>query len=487
VKKRFFARFLLTDFFKGDIILIAMNTSVNFKKNEMDLTSGNLLKKLIIYSAPLILSGVLQLFYNAADLIVCGVFGSDHSTAAISCTNSLINLTVNLFLGLSVGANVLMARAYGAGDKEKGQRIVYTSMIYAVIFGVAIGVFGFFTSGYFLNLMGAGEVLELSSEYLKIYFCGLPFSMIYNFGSAIMRATGDTKRPFIFLTAAGIINIGLNLLFVIAFHLDVAGVAIATVISQFISAALVVIGMLKNDGFYHFKLREIKFYKREGGEIIRVGLPAGVQGCIFSLSNVIIQSSINSLGTNVMDGNGAASSLEGFIYTAMNSVAQANVAFVSANYGARKKENIKKCVAYSATLIFLLNLIIGGIILLLRKPLISLYVSGEEAITAAEQRLFIISVTYFICGFMDLLAQSIRGIGYSLLPMIVTLVGVCGFRITWIYTAFQTDALHNIVGVAVSYPISWLITVLIHLIVFIVLYRRIDFTKKDKQNTATAE
>lgn len=444
----------------------------------MDMTGGNLLKKLIIYSAPLILSGMLQLFYNAADLIVCGLFGSEHSTAAISCTNSLINLTVNLFLGLSVGANVLMARSFGAGDKDKGQRIVYTSMIYAVIFGVAIGVFGFFTSGYFLKLMGAGEVLELSTSYLKIYFLGLPFSMIYNFGSAIMRATGDTKRPFIFLTAAGIINIGLNLLFVIVFNLDVRGVAIATVISQFVSAALVVIGMLKNDGFYRFKLREISFYKKEGGEIIRVGLPAGIQGCIFSLSNVIIQSSVNSLGTNVMDGNGAASSLEGFIYTAMNSVAQANVAFVSANYGAKKKKNIKKCVIYSACLIFLLDLIIGGIILLLRKPLIGLYVSGEEATKAAVQRLFIISTTYFICGFMDLLAQSIRGIGYSLLPTIVTLVGVCGFRITWIYTAFKSEVFHSIVGIALSYPISWLITALIHLAVFIVLYRKISFDNK---------
>jgi len=455
--------------------------NANARKNEMDMTSGNLFKKLALYSAPLILSGMLQLFYNAADLIVCGLFGSEHSTAAISCTNSLINLIVNLFLGLSVGANVLMARAFGAGDKEKGQKIVYTSMIYSVIFGVIIGAFGFFTSRYFLELMGAGEVLDLSSSYLKIYFLGLPFSMIYNFGSAIMRATGDTKRPFIFLTIAGIVNIGLNLLFVIAFKLDVKGVAIATVISQFISAFLVVAGMLTNDGFYHFKPREIRFYKKEGGEIIRVGLPAGMQGCIFSLSNVIIQSSINSLGTNVMDGNGAASSLEGFIYTAMNSVAQANVAFVSANYGAKKKGNIKKCVIYSAMLIFLMNLIIGGIILLLRKPLIGLYVSGEEATTAAEQRLFIISTTYFICGFMDLFAQSIRGIGYSLLPMIVTLVGVCGFRITWIYTAFRSEALHSIVGVALSYPISWLITVAIHLTVFIILYRKIHFDGNAEQ------
>jgi len=459
-----------------------MLSKANVRKNEMNMTEGNLLKKLIFYSAPLILSGMLQLFYNAADLIVCGLFGSEHSTAAISCTNPLINLIINLFLGLSVGANVLMARAFGAEDKEKGQKIVYTSMIYAIIFGIAIGVFGFFTSRYFLELMGAGEVLELSATYLEIYFLGLPFSMIYNFGSAIMRATGDTKRPFIFLTAAGIINIGLNLLFVIAFDMDVAGVALATVISQFISALLVVIGMLKNNGFYRFKIKEIRFYKTEGLEIIKVGLPAGIQGCIFSLSNVIIQSSINSLGTNVMDGNGAASSLEGFIYTAMNSVAQANVAFVSANYGARKKKNIKKCVMYSAALIFLMNLLIGGFILLLRRPLIGLYVSGEEAIAAAEQRLFIISCTYFICGFMDLLAQSIRGIGYSLLPTIVTLIGVCGFRITWIYTAFRTEAMHNIIGVSASYPISWLVTVIIHLIVFIVLYNKINFGESGETN-----
>jgi len=444
-------------------------------KNEMDMTGEGLFKKIIIYSLPLVFSGILQLLYNAADLIVCGLFGSDHSTAAISCTTALINLIINLFLGLSVGANVLMARSFGAGDKEKGQKIVYTSMVYSVIFGVIIGAFGFFMSRTFLILMDTDEVLDLSSAYLKIYFLGLPFSMIYNFGAAIMRATGDTKRPFIFLSISGVINVLLNLLFVIKFKLDVPGVAIATVISQFVSALLVVIGMCRNNGFYRFKFKEIRLYKKEGLEILRIGLPAGLQGCIFSFSNVIIQSSVNSLGTNIMDGNGASSSLEGFIYTAMNSVAQTSVAFVSANYGAKNKKNIKKSIFYCAILIVLMNFIVGGLILLFNKPLIELYVSHEEAIKAAEDRLFIIATTYFLCGFMDLMAYSLRGIGYSLLPAIVSLVGACGSRILWIFTVFKLPAMHNIQGLALSYPISWLITVAVHLICFIVLFKKVQF------------
>lgn len=451
------------------------------RRNEMDMTSGNLFKKIIIFSIPLIFSGILQLLYNAADLIVCGQFGSEHSTAAISSTNSLINLYVNLFLGLSVGANVLMARCFGSGNKEKGQKVVYTAMVFSLIVGVVIGLFGFFTARYFLELMGTtSDVIDLSTQYLQIYFLGLPFSMIYNFGASIFRATGDTKRPFIYLSLSGLFNVLFNLLFVIVFKMDVPGVALATIIAQAISAVLILIALFRNKGFFEFKLKDIRIYKTEALEIARIGLPAGLQGAIFSLSNVLIQSSVNSLGTNVVDGNGASGSLEGFIYTAMNSVAQACVAFVSANFGAKKKDNIKKCIMYSAILVVCMNFIVGGIVLSLKTQLLGLYVHTDEAINAGVSRIMVIALTYFLCGLMDTFAYSLRGIGYSITPMIISLCGACGLRLLWIFFVFPLDNFHSIQGLAMSYPISWIITASIHLAMFIILYKRIKF--KDENN-----
>ena len=450
------------------------------KSNEMNMTSGNLFKKLVVFSIPLILSGILQLLYNAADLIVCGQFGSEHSTAAISSTNSLTNLIVNFFLGLSVGANVLMARCFGQGNKEKGQRVVYTAMSFSVIFGVLIGLFGFFTCGTFLELMGTtSDVIDLSTQYMQIYFLGLPFTMIYNFGASILRATGDTKRPFIFLTLAGIFNVVLNLIFVIVFNMDVPGVALATIIAQGISAILIVICLLRNKGFFEFKLKKLKIYKEETLEMIRIGLPAGLQSAIFSISNVLIQSSVNSLGTNVVDGNGASGSLEGFIYTAMNSVAQACVAFVSANYGAKNKKNIKKCVLYSAILVVCMNFIVGGIVLLLNKQLLGMYVHSDAALEAGKQRIIIITLTYFLCGLMDTFAYALRGIGYSVVPMVISLCGACGFRIIWIFTVFPLDKFHNIGGLAMSYPISWVMTASVQLLLFVILYKKLNLNKEE--------
>lgn len=443
-------------------------------KKNVSMTEGNLFKNIIIYSIPIILSGVLQLLYNACDLIVCRMYGPEHSTAAISSTNSLINLIVNLFLGLSVGANVLMSRCVGMKDQEKGQRVVYTSMIFSIISGIVVGIFGFFTARIFLELMGTtSDVIDMSTSYLKVYMLGLPFSMVYNYGAALFRATGDSRRPFIFLSTAGILNIILNLIFVIVFKMGVPGVAWATIISQGLSALLIIIALIKSKGFFEFKIKEIKFYKKEAIEIVRIGLPAGLQGAIFSFSNVLIQSSINSLGTNVVDGSGASSSLEGFIYTAMNSVAQACVSFVAANYGAKNRNNIKKSIIYSLLLVLIMNFIVGGTILIFKDSLLGLYVTTNEAIEAGSIRLLIIALTYFLCGFMDTMAFALRGIGYSFVPMIVSLIGSCVLRIIWIYTFFQLEPLHNIGGLVMSYPISWLITVSVHTIMFIVLFRRI--------------
>ena len=444
------------------------------KKSRM--TEGNIFKNLLLYSLPIILSGILQLLYNAADLIVCGQFGSPHSTGAISSTNSLINLIVQLFMGLSVGANVLMARCYGAKDQEKGQRVVYTSIIFSIVTGLILTIVGTTLSRTFLEWMGSPEdIIDLSTEYLFIYFLGLPFSMIYNFGAALFRAVGDTKRPFVFLALSGLLNVGLNLLFVIVFNMDVAGVALATIISQGASAIMIMVSLCSSNDFFHFKFRELRFYKREGLEIIRIGIPAGIQSTIFSLSNVLIQSSVNSLGTAVIDGNGASSSLEGFVYVSMNSVAQASVAFVSANYGAGKKKNIKATVLCSLALVVMMNAITAFVILLFHQPLLGLYIKDETAIEEGTRRLFIISLSYFLCGFMDVGAFSLRGIGYSIIPSIISLIGACLLRIVWIYTLWNNvEYFHDLSGLVISYPISWILTSTVHFTLFTILYRKLN-------------
>ena len=449
-----------------------MKVITNEKDN--DLISGNLFIKIIKVALPLMLSGILQLFYNAADLIVCGQFGSDKSVGAISSTNSLINLVIGLFMGLSVGASVLMSRTYGAKDKDKAYRITHTAILLSVIIGVILGAFGMIFNRSILVLMKSpNDVIDLSSQYLFIYFIGLPFSMIYNFGSALLRSVGDTKRPFYYLAFAGIINVLLNLLLVIVFKFDVAGVAIATIVSQCISAILVVKNLIKSDGYCMLRLNELKIYPEEVKEIIKIGLPAGFQSILFSLSNVLIQSSINSLGSAVMNGSGAAQSLEGFGYVTMNSIAQTCVTFVGANYGANKKENIDKTIKYSSFLIVIIGLIVGAILMIFSRQLLSLYVNNPLDINYGHERMKIIVLTYFLCGLMDAYALSIRALGYSLLPTIVSLLGVCGMRVLWVYTIFRIPAYHTIQSLAISYPISWLITGLIQFIILLIVKRKV--------------
>lgn len=441
---------------------------------DKNLMSGNLFINIIKVALPLMLSGILQLFYNAADLIVCGQFGSDKSVGAISSTNSLINLIIGLFMGLSVGASVLMSRTYGAQDKEKAYRITHTAILLSIVIGVILGIFGMIFNRYFLIMMKSPtDVIDLSSQYLFIYFMGLPFSMIYNFGSALLRSIGETKKPFYYLAFAGIINVLLNLFLVIVLKLDVAGVAIATIVSQGISAILVINNLVKSNGYCMLNLKELKIYNLEMKEIIKIGLPAGFQSILFSLSNVLIQSSINSLGASVMNGSGAAQSLEGFGYVTMNSVAQTCVTFVGASYGANNKENINKSLKYSSFLIITIGLFVGLILMIFSRPLLSLYVSDPLDINYGYERMKIIVLTYFLCGLMDAYALSIRALGYSILPTIVSLLGVCGMRVLWVYTIFKIPAYHTIQSLAISYPISWLITGLIQFIILLIVKRKV--------------
>ena len=402
---------------------------------EMDMCSGPLPGKILRFAIPLMLSSILQLLFNAADVIVVGRFAGSTSLAAVGSTGALINLLTNVFLGLSIGTNVLVARYFGARQEKNIQETIHTSMMLALIGGGILVVLGLLLARPLLELMGTPEdVLDKAALYMRIIFVGCPAMMIYNFGSAVLRAVGDTKRPLYYLTVAGILNIVLNLFFVIVFHMDVAGVALATIISQAVSAVCIVVCMAKNKGFFRLSFKQLRFYGKEAGEIVRIGLPAGVQSAIFSLSNVLIQSSVNSLGTVTMDGNGASSSIEGFVYAAMNSVAQACLAFVSANFAVGNWRNIKKVALYTTLLVLIFGLSGGILVAVFGRQLLAIYVGNPDAIQVGYSRLILISLTYFTCGLMDVFAYSLRGMGYSLTPTIVSLCGVCGVRIIWIYT-----------------------------------------------------
>lgn len=462
------------------------------KNSTIDMTSNKgMVKNLIKFVAPLMLSGILQLLFTASDLIVCRYFGSEHSVGAIQSTNALINLIVNLFMGLSIGANILMSRCYGANDKERGQKVAYTAIILSVILGVFIGIFGACFSRYFLKWMGTNpEVIDLSTQYLTIYFIGVPFNMIYNYCAALLRAIGDTQKPFYFLTASGIFNVALNLLLVIVFQMDVAGVAIATAAAQLVAAVVVFVYIyFKKNNFFTFRFKQMRLYKKEALEITRLGLPAGIQGSLFSISNVMIQTSVNELsldvGAALIDGNGASSSLEGFVYTAMNSCAQGIVTFGSANYGAKNKENIKRVILRTMMLVMICWFVPSVFLLIFRRQLLGIYVSTDVAVNYGMERIIITIGLYFLCGIMECLAYSLRAIGYSVLPTVISTCGICGFRLLWIFTIFRVEYFHNLTWLIISYPISWILTALLHFIFLAIRYKRLKFTENKPLETNT--
>lgn len=445
------------------------------KKFEIDMCNGNLFIKIIIFSLPLMLMGILQLLYNAADLIVVGNFSDDKTAiGAIGSTSSLISLTVNLFMGLSVGTNVACAKYFGAKNNEKISNVVHTSIIISLIMGIFLGIFGFIFADDLLHLMH--NDLELSRIYLKIYFIGMPFNLVYNFAAAVLRAVGDTKRPLYFLTIAGLANIILNIISVVVFNMGVAGVAYATILSQFISCILIMITLIKTKESYNFNFKKARIHKQELLEILKVGLPAGIQSSIFSISNVIIQSSVNQFGFIAMNGNSAASSVEDFVYVSMESVYHASLAFTSQNVGAKKTKNIKKVTIYSLIIVTLIATILGGSLFLLGKEAISIYTKNPDEIAVGYIRLHYLCLPYFLCGIMDVMVGILRGMGYSTLPMIISIIGICGFRISWIYGYFyqHTDFTNfkDLNMLYVSYPISWIITFLVQLTCYLILSKK---------------
>ena len=442
------------------------------KSYEIDMCHGPLLSRILLFAVPLICSGVLQLLFNATDIVVVGRFVSSNAMAAVGSTSSLINLLVNFFIGISVGANVLVARFRGANDFDDAQQTVQTALITAVFGGFVLIAAGVLLARPMLVWMATpAEVLDQAVLYMRVYFIGMPATMLYNFGAAVLRAVGDTRRPLYFLTLAGVINVAGDLFFVIVLGMGVAGVAVATVLSQIVSAALIVLCLMRVDGMCNVSLRRLRFYPDKFRRIMQVGLPAGLQSVIFNISNVLIQSSVNSFGATVVAGNTAASNIEGFVYISMNALYQTSLSFTSQNLGAKQYHRIDQILVRCLALVVVIGVVLGNGAHLLGNTLLGIYSNEAEVIGYGMMRLGVVSVTYFLCGMMDVVAGSVRGLGYSILPMLVSLAGACVFRVIWIFTVFQWQ--HTLFSLYVSYPISWALTISAHLVCYFAVRRRV--------------
>ncbi|MCD8067620.1 MAG: MATE family efflux transporter [Lachnospiraceae bacterium] len=458
-----------------------MSHAKTSKSYEMDMCNGPLLGKIIIYALPLMLSGVLQLTFNAVDLIVVGRYAGSGPLASVGSTSALINLMLNLFIGLSVGANVLVANYYGAGEKKNLTETIHTAVTLSIAAGFLLIFVGFFLARPILVLMGTPEdILDGAVLYIRIYFAGMPVIMFYNFGSAILRAIGDTRRPLYYLCTAGVINIFLNLIFVCLLNLSVAGVALGTVLSQLVSASLLAHALLTMDSDCRVELKKLKITPDKLAKIARIGLPAGLQGCLFSLSNVLIQSSINSFGSTVVAGNTAAANLEGIVYCGMNSVYQTALSFVGQNYGAGKIDRLKRIAFICLGVVTVIGLVLGGTVTLLGDTLLRLYGTNDEETAYGLIRLHYICRVYFLCGIMDVFVGLMRGMGYAVAPMIVSLTGACLLRIVWILTVFRFFG--TLESLYLSYSVTWVVTATVHCICFVRAYK-----KKREMMPATAD
>lgn len=441
-------------------------------KYELDMTTGNLFTKIIKYTIPIMLTGILQLLYNAADVVVVGRFAGKEALAAVGSTGALISLITSLFMGLSVGSSVAFARSIGKGDLNRANRVVHTSVAVSCIASVALTIIGIIFAKDFLVMMDSpSDVIDKATIYVRIYFGGIFFNLLYNFASSVVRANGDTKRPLYILLVSGLINVGLNLIFVIVFGMDADGVALATVISQAFSAIAIMYILFKETGPLNFTFKKIAIDKNVLGEMIRVGLPSGIQTAFFSISNVIVQSSVNSLGSSIMAGNSTANNIEGFVHISMNSVYHASLNFTSQNYGAKKEKNMRKVLKYSLIIVTIIGVVMGVSFYLLGPLLGRLYTTDPEVIKYALIKMLFVCLPYAIFGIMDVLVGFLRGIGYSLLAMIVSLIGICVFRVVWIYTVFGHYKTLN--SLYISYPISWILSVVVLVCCILIVYPKI--------------
>ncbi len=432
------------------------------EKKKVDMTEGPFLKKMIFFAIPLILTGLLQSLYNAADLVVVGQFRGDVAVAAVGSTSSLTNLIVGLFMGLSVGSGVLVAHHIGAKEDGEVKKVVHTSVLVSVVLGVIIAAVGFFAAEGLLKLMDTpAEVLPYATLYMRIIFLGMPGSMLYNYLASVLRSAGDSKRPLLFLSVSGIVNVVLNVFLVTAFGMGVDGVAVSTIISQYLSAIMALVYLMKTSGVLHFSFKDMKLDIKKLKRILYIGVPSGIQGSLFSFSNVIIQSSINSFGDDIVAGSAASSNIENFIYIALNAVYHVALTFIGQNIGAKKYKNIRRVTAYSIFIVMGIGLIFSTLGIVLRYQLIGLYVSSEAAVEAAVARFMIIVPLYFTCGCMEVFCAGLRAFGRSVTAMVISLAGACGLRILWIQTIFRIFPTPE--SIYISYPISWIITALCHL------------------------
>lgn len=444
------------------------------KKNkyEIDMCNGTIMDKLISFALPLMVSGILQLMFNAVDIIVVGRFSGSQALAAVGSTTALINVFTNLFIGVSLGANVLAARFYAAGKDKEMSETVHTAITLALVSGVVMAVVGLVFSRWALEIMGTpADVIDQSSLYMRIYFLGMPFFMLYNYGAAILRAVGDTKRPLMFLIVAGVINAVLNMFLVIAFHMGVAGVAIATVISQMISCLLVLRCLYKTDSSYQLRFSRLCMKKFYLVQIFQVGIPAGIQSTVINFSNALLQSSVNSFGSTAMAGYTAANNVLGFLYASVNAVTQACMSFTSQNYGVGKYKRMDRVLLNCGILSFIIAFVLGCGSYIFGGEILKIYTEDPEVIRCGVEILSITTVPYFLCGIMDLFPGALRGMGHSGVPMILSIIGTVGTRIVWIFWIFPEY--RSLYTLFISYPASWGITIVMQVICFIFVRRTV--------------
>ena len=447
------------------------------KKNkyEIDMCNGTIMDKLISFALPLMVSSILQLLFNAVDIIVVGRFTGSQALAAVGSTTALINMFVNLFIGVSLGANVLSARFYAAGKEQEMSGTVHTAMTFALISGVVMVFVGLFCTRGALELMDTPvDVIDQAALYMKIYFCGMPFFMLYNYGAAILRAVGDTKRPLVFLIISGAINAALNLFLVIAFSMGVAGVAIATVISQVISCVLVLWCLFSTDSCYRLQISKLGMKWEYLRQIFQVGVPAGIQSVVINFSNVLLQSSVNSFGSIAMAGYTAANNIFGFLFVSVNSITQACMSFTSQNYGAGKKKRMDRVLIDCMILSVIVAVTLGGSANLFGPQLLHIYTTAADVVACGTEILLYTTLTYFLCGIMDLIPGALRGMGHSAVPMILSIIGTVGTRIFWIYGVFPTH--RSLMVLFLSYPASWLVTILLQAVCFYFVRKKVHST-----------
>lgn len=449
-----------------------------------DMTEGPIFGKIIRFAIPIVLSGVLQQLYNAADMIVVGRFAGSQALAAVGATGALINMVVSLFVGFSVGTGITVSNAVGARDGGRISRLVHSSMSLAAVAGIVSSIVGVLAAPWMLSLLETPpDIIDQSVLYMRLYFSGALFSMLYNFGAAIMRAAGDSRRPFVYLALSGIANVALNLIFVLFFNMGVAGVALATVVSQAISAGLVFLALLRTDGPIRLSLRELRFSRRETRDIIATGLPAGLQSLVFSGANTLIQSHVNSFESTVMAGSTASANIESFIYIAMNAFHVSTVTIVGQNNGAGRYNRIPRVLWQSILLVSLVGFALGGLAYVFGEPLLRIYLpDAPESVVYGLERMRVIALTYFLCGTMEVLVGAIRGMGSTFLPMVMSVIGVCGGRLSWIYTVFIAN--RSLANLYLCFPFSWVICILLQLGVFTLVRRRLVRGRKQGVSNA---